>query len=54
MGTILGPFDQDDFTTMHNLRADIRHLRKLNNPDWKLVIERETDTLRGYMGKVAA
>ena len=55
MSTVIGPFDQDDFYTMSELKKDLAFIRrkKKSNPEYALVETQQQDKLNSYLTRVA-
>ena len=55
MGILIGPFDQDDFYTMSELKKDLAFIRrkKKSNPDYALVEQQQQSKLKSYLSRAA-
>lgn len=56
MGTVLGPFDTDDWYTMGQLKLDLAFTRKKlkHKPNYELIEREVVEKLRSYQTRVAA
>lgn len=54
MGTVIGPFDRDEWTTILMLKKHIRYQESKKRPDFEKTIRADKGLFAKYIGKEVA